>query len=324
MAVILLYHRIAVSASDPWGLCVSPRNFRAHLDVLRRHTSVVPLERLAAAYRDGVSLARMCAVTFDDGYADAWTEALPALEAHDAPATFYVPGTGTPDGREFWWDDLDGLLLQPGTLPGRLTATLGDRVITWSVEPDETLSPVAAAAAAGWRAWDPPPTRRHALYAELWQRLQVMSHAARERAIDELWHSAGGRMAARATHRRLSAGEMAGLAASALVSIGGHTATHARLSVLSGSEQREEIQTNLEALERTCPVPITSFAYPFGGRSDYTAETVDAVMAAGYTNGCCNWPGRVETASSAFELPRCFVADLPAASFEAWWRSLDA
>ncbi|HEX7942196.1 MAG TPA: hypothetical protein VF488_10350, partial [Gemmatimonadaceae bacterium] len=44
--VILMYHRVAVERSDPWGLCVSPLHFEEHLDVLRRHRHVVSMTEL--------------------------------------------------------------------------------------------------------------------------------------------------------------------------------------------------------------------------------------------------------------------------------------
>lgn len=44
--LILLYHRIACAMADPWNLAVSPKNFRGHLEVLRRIGHVAPLTEL--------------------------------------------------------------------------------------------------------------------------------------------------------------------------------------------------------------------------------------------------------------------------------------
>ncbi len=52
--------------------------------------------------------ARTVAITFDDGYADNLSTALPLLERYEIPAScFVVSGTL---GREFWWDEAVRLL----------------------------------------------------------------------------------------------------------------------------------------------------------------------------------------------------------------------
>ena len=86
-ALILGYHRIASPISDPWGLCVAPERFEQQLEAIRHHARPVSLPDLRQALVDGAPLETAVAVTFDDGYADLLTEALPLLESHRVPAT---------------------------------------------------------------------------------------------------------------------------------------------------------------------------------------------------------------------------------------------
>ncbi|HSE98315.1 MAG TPA: polysaccharide deacetylase family protein, partial [Blastocatellia bacterium] len=123
-AVILLYHRIADSASDPWSLCVTPQHFAEHLEVLAKHGFVVRLERLARALDGGRLPHRSAVITFDDGYVDNLWNARPLLEQFDLPATVFVTTGNTGRSREFWWDELERLILQPGTLPESLRLTI--------------------------------------------------------------------------------------------------------------------------------------------------------------------------------------------------------
>src|SRR4051812_20673200 len=88
--VILLYHRIAELHVDPWELAVSPAHFDEHLRVIRTRATVLSLHDLLRHLRSNSLPPRAVAVTFDDGYADNACTALPLLEHHDTPATFFV------------------------------------------------------------------------------------------------------------------------------------------------------------------------------------------------------------------------------------------
>ncbi|HEX6493106.1 MAG TPA: polysaccharide deacetylase family protein [Candidatus Dormibacteraeota bacterium] len=93
---ILMYHYIRVSPGprDPLGasLSVSPRDFAAQMAALRRagvHT--VALGDVVAALGGGRPLpAHPVVLSFDDGYRDFSTAALPVLEANGFTATVFV------------------------------------------------------------------------------------------------------------------------------------------------------------------------------------------------------------------------------------------
>src|SRR5579872_376216 len=90
MPLVLLYHRIAVTPFDPWGLAVSPRHFEEHLDVLRRTRRPIPLTDFIRRFKSGTLPNNAVAVTFDDGYVDNLTEGKPRLAAADVPATIFL------------------------------------------------------------------------------------------------------------------------------------------------------------------------------------------------------------------------------------------
>jgi len=93
---ILMYHYIRVSpgSRDPLGesLSVTPRDFAGQMAMLRRagvHT--VSLGDVVAALGGGGPLpAHPVVLTFDDGYRDFTTTALPVLEADGLTATVFV------------------------------------------------------------------------------------------------------------------------------------------------------------------------------------------------------------------------------------------
>ena len=91
---ILMYHSISSHASPRFRPCiVSPETFDEHLSYLDQchYTPVTVTQFVQAMARGGDGLpARPVVLTFDDGYADFYTSALPALQRHGFTATLYV------------------------------------------------------------------------------------------------------------------------------------------------------------------------------------------------------------------------------------------
>lgn len=103
-APILLYHRIASLSNDPIKLCVSPTRFEEHLKLLKGKYRVIPLSELSLKLVSGDIQGNEAAITFDDGYHDNLTEALPLLEKYNLPATIFVTTKMLGKKADFSWD----------------------------------------------------------------------------------------------------------------------------------------------------------------------------------------------------------------------------
>jgi peptidoglycan/xylan/chitin deacetylase (PgdA/CDA1 family) len=94
LAFVLMYHHVSSRAADgPYGraLTVSPQEFEGQLQLLKGDAcSVVGLHRVVDDVRTGRLQRCEVALTFDDGYADAATVALPLLLRYQAVGTFFV------------------------------------------------------------------------------------------------------------------------------------------------------------------------------------------------------------------------------------------
>jgi peptidoglycan/xylan/chitin deacetylase (PgdA/CDA1 family) len=101
--IILCYHRIATDSHDPYSLCITPGEFRRHMEFVRAWCCPVALQEVVQPGAQGSSRPRL-AVTFDDGYADNLTEASPVLEEFGLPATFFVTSAGLQEPHPYWWD----------------------------------------------------------------------------------------------------------------------------------------------------------------------------------------------------------------------------
>lgn len=104
---ILMYHSIGASTTPSYRrFAVDPAMFAQHLDFLAgAGYQTLTMSELADLRRKAAGPARLPArtvvLTFDDGFADFYTEALPALRRHGFTATLYVI-TGYVGGRSEW------------------------------------------------------------------------------------------------------------------------------------------------------------------------------------------------------------------------------
>jgi hypothetical protein len=207
-ALILMYHRIAEADSDPWSLCVTPKHFAEHLEVLQHYGTVLSLQQLTSKLRDRQSIARSIVITFDDGYADNFYHAQPLLTAYETPATVFITTSGIDQNHEFWWDELERLLLQPGTLPNLLQLD----EVEWELGEATYYRQVDVQRDRAWRIESgSDPTPRHALYRLLYKQLQLLSTPEREHRLDQLRAWANAEPTVRPTHRSLLPSEMLAL-----------------------------------------------------------------------------------------------------------------
>ncbi len=88
-AVILLYHSISDESNitDPVNISA----FRQHMQFLVQNYTVIPLNSIQKALSSFNKGSKPYAIiTFDDGYLDNYTNALPILDEFHLPATFFL------------------------------------------------------------------------------------------------------------------------------------------------------------------------------------------------------------------------------------------
>lgn len=87
-------------------------------------------------------------------------------------------------------------------------------------------------------------------------------------------------------------------------SVGGHSATHPRLSECSGDSLREELSRPLASLRERLGLDGVAMAYPFGGPDDTTDDTVHLARELGYRACFSDFGGENFPGSAPFELCR--------------------
>lgn len=320
--LILMYHRVAQVKYDPHCLCVTPEHFAEQLDLLSRFSRPMHLLHLVRALRDGRIPHRAVVVTFDDGYADNLYNAVPLLERFDIPATFFVTTGYLGSQGGFWQDGLGTVLIGPQPLPDKLRLVIGGQLYEWTIR-----DAAHYADNSNGSCRDTKNVQEHGflvsrldLYRTLHSLWRPLPDEQRRQLVVDLFSWAGINAVAEPIHRTLSPEEVVRLADGSLIEVGSHTVKHPVLANTREDLQRSEITASKSGLEEMLGHPVTSFAYPYGTRSDYTERTVAIVREAGYTLACSAFPGHIKSRTSAYELPRYAVHNWDGEAFQ-WWLS---
>ncbi|MGO9560776.1 MAG: polysaccharide deacetylase family protein [Acidimicrobiales bacterium] len=294
---ILMYHRIADDPLDPYSLCVSPGRFEAQVKAILESADIVGLDHL----RDRTSRPQVV-ITFDDGYADNLTEALPIAERVGFPMTVFVT-SGMLDGKAgFWWDRL--ALLLHGREEIDIDLQIDDRRLRILLQGEGCAARSLVA---------------------LHSRLRGLPKSSIESCLVELSQQLATPMPEPARARVLTADELRAMAASPLVTIGAHTVSHEMLAGRPVAHQVEMIGESKRSLEAILGLPVEHFAYPFGDGAAFDRTSVNTARTCGFRTACTGMPGRVSLLNDRLRLPRQMVRDWDARQIRqrlAAWRSI--
>lgn len=254
---ILVYHGLDERGEKSLnGRFLSASRFEAQVRFLSENAQLISLDDYFAGSFDPQRFA--VALTFDDGYRNNLTYALPVLEKYGVPATFFLTSASGRGAEWLWMDFLDvATRLAPDTL------TVGDRRFVkkrWQHTryfADEQ----------GRKLVD------RARYAP-WSFIQAMEAALQAAGA---WNGA----ADWATYwQLLSPPEIRELASHPLATIGAHGHTHQDLAHLPPEAAIHELRQCKEILENITGSPVRALAYPFG---TYTRALVDAAAQMGFS-----------------------------------------
>lgn len=251
---ILIFHRVLPKPDPLFPGESDQKRFNEVMGWVAKWFTVLPLEQAAARLQEGSLPAAAAVITFDDGYADNLTQALPILQRHGLNATFFI-STGFLDGGRMWNDSiieairatrleqLDADMLGLGALP------LAD------IEERRRAVPQLLTAA------------KH------------LPSAQRTEIVDEIVRRCG---VALPTDLMLTSAQLRALR-DAGMTIGAHTVSHPILAVTAEKEAEREIRQGKEHLENLLDQPIRLFAYPNGKPGcDYRPLHVDMVRKLGF------------------------------------------
>ncbi|MEY8410221.1 polysaccharide deacetylase family protein [Lachnospiraceae bacterium 62-26] len=277
----LLYHRVADLEYDKNLLAVIPSNFYSQMSYLKKNYQIVRFEQNWNELKEDA----VC-ITFDDGYMDNFTNALPILEELDIPATIFVSTGNINTPEEFWWDELERILLDERRKYESFFR-LDDDIFSceWSTE---------------------SYSDREELYDTLhWLMYDKITVSKRKDWIEQLrvWSKAGN--AGRRENRAVQMEEIN--INSPLLTIGAHTVNHPSLRSLARQDQYYEISQSIKELESILNYKVSFFSYPFGGKNDYDETTIDLCKKENIRKAASNFPGLWSNQCDDYQIPRNIV-----------------
>jgi len=309
-AAILIYHRIAIPASDPQLLAVSPEHFEQHLIYLKRHYKIVSLYELGRSLAKGTVPHRAVVLTFDDGYVDNLWNAKYLLEKYEVPATIFVTAGFVGKNKEMLSDILERCLITADKRPQMLVLNIGGISHRWEFEQSSIKTDLSWDVTKGYF-----PTQRHKCYFELHKIVRSLDARQREEVLWRIQQWAGIE-GCRAEKRIVDEEQLRELASTPLIEIGSHGVNHLVMSKQDDNVLYNELADSKVMLESWLKKSVISFAYPYGGWDDVSEKTVDIAKDVRYQLACANIPATITKRSNMFLLPRFLVRDWDTAFFE--------
>ncbi|WP_247780084.1 polysaccharide deacetylase family protein [Bradyrhizobium sp. 170] len=253
-AAIVMFHEIQRDCRSELMTGTSAELFDYSLSWLQREGwAIVSLEECLAQLAKNDRSRRYAVLTFDDGYRDNVSVALPILERHNAPFMVYVPTAALTRTLQSWWLGLRELIRS------RDDVTIDAMGLRFRC-PDFRSKQFALRKVDQWVHHD---FKRVAALATTFNKAGISTSALNDRYF-------------------LDARALQGLSRHPLASIGGHTTSHAALATLDAASARDELADNRNYLENLLQLSVRHLAYPYGAyglREEHLANEVGYVSA---------------------------------------------
>lgn len=292
---VLLYHRVTTLSSDPQLLSVTPENFDLQLSWLKKNHAVLSIDEFLFHLERKIKFpSKSVVLTFDDGYADNYYEALQVLEKYNYQALFYIATATINTTAEFWWDAVERIMLDNKNAPNQKNITIEQ--VTFELEKADAR-------------------QRFSYYTQMLPLLRNMNALKRNKYIEQLsliYDS----LTPRVSHRAMTNDELLKHAHSNCVVIGAHTHNHPSLGALTYQEQWDEIKTSKQILERLLNREVLHFSFPFGTRLDYNSDTLTICRDLGFKMTAANYPYIVHCNTDKMQFPRFLVRNWDAEQFK--------
>jgi peptidoglycan/xylan/chitin deacetylase (PgdA/CDA1 family) len=273
---ILIFHRVLPQPDPLFPNEMHASRFDTLCGWLRSWFNVLPLDMAARHLAIGTLPERAACITFDDGYSDNATIAMPILQRHGLTATFFV-ATSFLNGGRMWNDTvIESVRKFQGDRLDLREAGLGEFEM-------ESLN------------------KRRTAIDELLGQIKYLELDERKASVDLVRRAAG---IALADDLMMTSAQVVSLSQQGM-QIGAHTCSHPILATLPDQFASAEICQSKALLEDLVDAPVELFAYPNGKPGkDYLHKHTRMVKESGFLAAVSTAPGVSSLVTDAFQLAR--------------------
>jgi len=278
------------------NLAVTASQFERQMRELRLNWNPVSVEQIRQSIEEGVLLPdRAVLVSFDDGYRNNFTVAVPILEKYQIPAIVFITTDMIGTGKLVW------------------AVELIDRLVSWE-QSQFTLG--------GTKYALPPPNTPERTWAVMAMMGAIRSLSSQELQPfkERIWSETTLDLSPnwkKELYEFMNWDEVRQLQKKG-IAVGAHTVTHPVLSKLEPAELERELSESKQHIEQELGGLIDTLAYPFGSRYDYSDAVIDKARELGYKIGFTLTERRNHEVLESMRIDRiCISNDLSFASFRA-------
>lgn len=262
---ILYFHRVLESPDAYYPDDLNQKDFEKLLIELKKEFEIVPLDSVNNT--NTKNKKTLLSITFDDGYKDNYSLAIPVLVKHGVPATFFVSSGGIKEGI-LWQDRLVTLIKKmPDSYFGKRFKLIGKEN-----------------------------------FGEVLNKFKYLPCKDRDLEIEKIHGDFSNVVFPR---MMMTPGELKAISDHELFDIGGHTLQHVILNCELDVVSKFQIEEDKINIEKIIGKKIHLFCYPNGIPDvDFQERHTCMVKSAGYEKAYSTQDGGVCAKSNTLALPR--------------------
>lgn len=281
--LVLAYHSITKGNIKHAGLEVSADNFDSQINFLKKHFDIIDIDN-ALYLLNNNNYKNKLVITFDDGYRDNYSTALPLLIKHNVPATIFLTTDPIIQHGLLWGNELD-ITISESNCCKIIVDKLG--LIDLSTY-DKKLSATKA-------------IKKH---------LKGLPTLEMKNTLNEIYKQLSLAASIRTDQRfeMLQIDEIIEMKNNN-ITFGSHTSTHPIVSKISNLEFENELSHSMNNIKDWTGNNVYYFAYPNGLKEDFTDESKNILKSFKYKAAFTLLRGTNNFLSDKYELKRIPIKD---------------